>query len=498
MSLSMHDTRPDVALDAIQSHRGPVLVDLDETLYLRNSTQDFIGSAWPHPLAFLLMKLLDLLKPWRLTGGVQTQDVWRVGVIVVLMPWSLLAWTRKARRLGAEFSNQRLVQVLNASTAPQTVVTLGFRPIVAPLVAAMGLRQARVVAMSVWGFGERRRGKRARVAAVIGEAAVREALLVTDSLDDRDLLEVCLRPLRVIWPQARYRDAFESLYLPGLYISQVKRPGVRYIYRSIVSDEFSIWVLASITLVSQPLLHVAGLALLSMSFWAIYETGYVDNDQIGARHEKDPVLTQQFFESKVRTSTLLAWVWAAGCGLGGLLLLRWPSAPPIPDVLAWTGVLLLTYFWFRLYNRLDKRTRIWLFAGLQALRSMSFVAVVSVTLVGAAALLAHVLARWVPYYSYRLTGGEWKDGEVGSSRLLFFVLICGALMPVVGWQPFWSPVGLILLFWFAFKARRELVRSFRDAHFITERKSTKPISSAERRMVTRIAPPSKETPGLSG
>ena len=45
---------------------------------------------------------------------------------------------------------------------------------------AAGLRQAQVVAMSVWGFGERRRGKRARVAAVIGEPAVREALFIVE------------------------------------------------------------------------------------------------------------------------------------------------------------------------------------------------------------------------------------------------------------------------------------------------------------------------------
>jgi hypothetical protein len=100
MSQSAFDATPEQALSAIDDHRGAVLVDLDETLYLRNSTQDFIGSAWPQPLAFLLIRLLDLLKPWRFTGGVQTRDVWRVAAISILMPWSLLAWSRTARKLG--------------------------------------------------------------------------------------------------------------------------------------------------------------------------------------------------------------------------------------------------------------------------------------------------------------------------------------------------------------------------------------------------------------
>ena len=57
-------------------------------------------------------------------------------------------------------------------------------------------------------------------------------MLITDSLDDLGLLEVCLHPLRVIWPEARFREAFHDVYLPGLYTSRVKRPGTRYIYGS--------------------------------------------------------------------------------------------------------------------------------------------------------------------------------------------------------------------------------------------------------------------------
>jgi hypothetical protein len=40
-----HDASPDAALAAVCAHEGPVLVDFDETLYLRNSTEDFIDCA---------------------------------------------------------------------------------------------------------------------------------------------------------------------------------------------------------------------------------------------------------------------------------------------------------------------------------------------------------------------------------------------------------------------------------------------------------------------
>jgi hypothetical protein len=45
---------------AIRAHERPVLVDLDETLYLRNSTEDFIDCAWPGPLALLLLWVLEV------------------------------------------------------------------------------------------------------------------------------------------------------------------------------------------------------------------------------------------------------------------------------------------------------------------------------------------------------------------------------------------------------------------------------------------------------
>jgi hypothetical protein len=63
-----YDASPHSALAAVRVHQGPLLVDLDETLYLRNSTEDFVDCAWPGLLALLLLRLLDAVKPWRLTG----------------------------------------------------------------------------------------------------------------------------------------------------------------------------------------------------------------------------------------------------------------------------------------------------------------------------------------------------------------------------------------------------------------------------------------------
>ena len=78
LATSQYTVSTDAALEAIRAFEGPLLVDLDETLYLRNSTEDFIDCAWPGLLALLLLRVLDVLKPWRLTGGINTRDTWRV------------------------------------------------------------------------------------------------------------------------------------------------------------------------------------------------------------------------------------------------------------------------------------------------------------------------------------------------------------------------------------------------------------------------------------
>ena len=70
--------------------------------------------------------------------------------------------------------------------------------------------------------------------------------MVTDSVDDLEVLEICAQPLRTVWPRARYRRALSRVYLPGEYITQIKRPGERYIYRGILQEDFAFWLLSSI------------------------------------------------------------------------------------------------------------------------------------------------------------------------------------------------------------------------------------------------------------
>lgn len=457
----------DEALTALQSHRGPVLVDLDETLYLRNSTEDFLDCAAPGWLALLVLRVLDVLKPWRWTGGELTRDAWRVGLVGLLLPWTALRWRRRVQAHAERHSNRSLMSALLAREQAPIIVTSGFCHIVLPLISAMGLAGVRVVAAR--GLRDRRVGKLVLCEEALGPEVIAGSLVITDSPTDMPLLQRCGVPVLTRWPQARFRPALRSVYLPGQYLTQVKRPGERYIVRGILQEDFAFWLLTSIGFATLPLLHVLGLLCLLLSFWAIYERGYVDNDEVAARYEAKPKLSDAFRSSPVATPRWQPWIWAAVFGAAGILLIHGAEKAPmllLQDALLWAAVLVGTYNWFLLYNRHDKTTRVWLFPGLHFARSASFALMVEIGPVGAVALAAHVIARWMPYYLYRHADNGWPDTSLALARLLFFTIGILLLAMAQGPELLLTAPAIALIGWNLYRARQDLQEVFRNARRI--------------------------------
>jgi hypothetical protein len=471
-SLELAANRPENpcarALAELRRFRGPVLVDLDETLFLRNSTEDFIDTARPGILALLLMRLLDVLRPWRWSGGERTRDVWRVRCILLLLPWTRSAWNKRCKRLAAAATNAALMAALEdraraADCEAPIIVTVGFEAIVRPLVEALKVPQAvRIVAARHSVFSDRREGKLALTTRALGAATIKRALVITDSDQDADLLEACAVPLLIKWPQARFAPALRGVYLPGQYMTQVKRPGQGYISRGILQEDYALWVLASLSF-TQPVLHVVGLLFLLLSFWAVYERGYVDNDEIAARYERDPTLNPAFYDAPVVTPRWAPWGWALVSGAIGVAVLRGVNLHGLYAFGAWMAVLLATYATFLIYNRRDKQTRIWLYAALQLARGAAFIAVVSISVIGAVAIGAHVLSKWVPYYVRRQSGQGWPKGVHFLPRLLFFVLLSLLLAFATGYSVLLSASAALLLAWNVFRARHELTAALRSS-----------------------------------
>jgi hypothetical protein len=464
-----HAVEPNPAIEAVLTYLGPVLIDFDETLYLRNSTEDFIDSARPALLALIVMRLLDFIEPWRWTGGGETRDVWRVRCIAALFPWTRGRWKTRVRVLAASAANTPLIDAVNERARRRIgeapiIATLGFRTIVTPLVSALGLPpQIRIVAAGLGTFADRRGGKLRLVVAALGNETVHHALVLTDSTQDEALLSACALPLRTVWPRARYRPALSGLYLPGQYLAQVKRPGERYITRGILQEDFALWVLSSVMLAPHPVSHVVALLFLLLSFWAIYESGYVDNDRVAVRFEHEPKVSDAFHDGPAVTSRWAPWVWALASGAIGVAMLRGLGSEALAGFGLWGCVLITTYGAFALYNRFDKATRVWLYSCLQLARSAAFVALVPINLIGAIAIGAHVLAKWVPYYIYRAAGKVWPDAPHFMTRLLFFAVLTVLIALATGIGALWTWSTAALLAWMLFRARHELVVTLRGA-----------------------------------
>src|SRR5262249_16708594 len=162
-----------------------VVVDLDETLYLRNSTEDFIDCAWPGLLALLLLRVLDLLQPWRLTG-IGTRDNWRGWGILIFFPWTPRARRPKGSSPPGNYVKRELKAGLKSRAQPPIILTAGFGPIVAPLLAAMGFTDATLVAARMYAFVDRRDGKLRMATRELGAETLRRSLVVTDSVNDLD------------------------------------------------------------------------------------------------------------------------------------------------------------------------------------------------------------------------------------------------------------------------------------------------------------------------
>jgi phosphoserine phosphatase len=223
---------------------APLFVDLDETLVLRSTTDAFLDAARPSSLVAVALRVVDRIRPWRaLPGRAANRDWVRVVVVLLLTPWSLLRWRRSADRWAATHRNEELVRLAEIHGGHVVVVTRGFRPIVEPVVAGLGLRAPDLVACRLF----RWRGQRHIAKSTMLEAShpelVDEAVCVTDSLDDADVLERVAVPVLVTWPDAEPIEPQRDAYIPLRYIHETKPPKRAFIRVAWLTDDLYVTVL---------------------------------------------------------------------------------------------------------------------------------------------------------------------------------------------------------------------------------------------------------------
>lgn len=433
-----------------------IFVDFDETLLLRNSTEEYLDTLQPRVAGVYFLTLLDYLKPWnwlpsRLRGEV-LRDWIRVLSATILFPWTLLLWPGHAKKLAQAQQNRALVNALSSNPNLKILVTTdGFHPVVAPILRYLDLVDVELHACRLWFGGvDRLKGKYNRLMQTLGMDTISNSTVITDSLNDIELLQAARWPYLIQWPQAQYAQAMVSAYAPFLYVVKFKH-NLKYLLHGILMDQWMILVLASSWVAPQPILHAMGLLFLVASFWCIYELGYYENDYIAEHYEKNPNLRETTV-SRPEAPTVQPWIWASIFSVPGFLLLQWAMMPEISLPMnsailekilwmapAWFAILLVMRFVYFAFNHVDKRTRVWLYLLLQYSRLPAFSILSVVSPVGIILLSSQTLTSWIRYIVYRYQGNMHEVPHailrlVTLSFLMVMLTISNGCTAILTWQ----------------------------------------------------------------
>ena len=489
----MNPQSPQALLARLREHPNrTIIVDFDETLWLRNSTEEYLASLRPAWLAGLLLYTIEVAA--RIAGQIlqrlpsQRSAAWaraarhpgvvdglRASILSACFPRGAKRWQTAAETLGPQWVNTPLLNALmDQERAGRRIVvsSLGFEHIIAPLLAGANIHWEFIGSR---GIADRWHGKLKRLADApsLTEAELSDALVITDSDSDQDLLKTCGEAWLVRWPEARYARAGRNSHLPLYYTARIKHPQRRYFRNALLQDDYAFWLLALPWTALWPLQALAA-GLLLLSFWCIYENGYRENDVLGLAREEQPVLSSAFHAKPHRHNTVAAWVWSLLLAAPGVGLLCYVAGQPdylLPDAFkdttggmlyaamlaAWVVWLVLTRSLFRLFNLLAQRQRVVLYPALQLLRHFALVSVAALSVPGLLILGAQSTARSVPYCIYRSGATKsWPRVPVASLRLMLFLIGIAVWSALAGSHPIeWGPV-LAITAWCLIRARQDL------------------------------------------
>ena len=449
-----------------------VVVDFDETLWLRNSTEEFLNSVRPRFLAAIVLQVLGMIKPWRLFqrgSPNHYRDWFRVLAVMIVAPWSLWLWRRKAAALGPRYINRPLLDAIERRQGWYLLVSFGFREIVEPLLRAIDphlpLRESCSFRS---GAALRKEGKASALRRHVGPELLARALVITDSEADRDLLQASAKPFLIRWPGSHFEQAGLKPLMPFGYLQRVKRPNDNYLRNVILGHDYPVLLLAYALVSSQPLIASGAILLYVLSFFTAYETGYHENDRLGLLLESKPLISKNYHALAHNFSPAFAWTVAIlMAGVPSLLAFRSLSWIPAVVGTGWTGFLvvwaafvgfmIVMRLLFRWQNVTQPKGRIVPMLGLQVGRTLGYAIIFPTTIIGALFCVAHGLSRWIPYTVYRFEGKR-REVPIHLTCLLLLLLFAGAV--AIGGNPgallTWQ-AGLIFAYSFA-RGGKELTK----------------------------------------
>lgn len=468
-----------------------IILDFDETLFLRNSTEEYLNTIKPAILGYLVLRILDKLKPWnwlpKSIQGNESRDWVRVTVATIFFPWTLLLWKISAKKSMDFYENRDLsAAIIDNKSSEVIIATRGFEFIVKPLAKHLKIEVQEVIGCRfIRGGIDRNLGKDDLLRNKISSDRIERAVVVTDSLDDSSLLSKVEFPFLAKWPNSKYIPALSNIYLPFFYLERVKRPGSKFTVEVIIKSHlFSL--IAAFSLTSpMPILNSFGMLFLLISFWCIYEIGYFENDLVAEKYEKKPTLSRNYLDYKSRMNIFWPWIYALLSATIGITFLHLSESITHTNVfnfdfdinslsginwvlslLAWIGVLTATRLTFSAYNYLDERTRIWIYPFLQISKYLGFLVVSTTNLIGISLLVSQIFVEWIPYLIYRC-GGNRKLLKENLFRFFIFTVFTLSISAMQkDFNLLLNLQFLIIFSWLLRRSKPDIEQLLKGARFI--------------------------------
>lgn len=417
-----------------------VIIDFDHTLWLGNTTEQFINIATPKLPCEILDKVVS--KFWDKNLGSLKQkiarDHLRVLVLVILTPWNLYRWKLFCRKNINKYWNKDLYDTIDESGKNKLVISLGFNILIKKILnIKLGSKfQMPLYASKLFDFSTNIR-KKGKVECIKDKVDLSQSYTITDSIEDKNLLINSHSGILHRWAEPIFEKQLG--YYPFRYLIKGKYLNKGYLKNYIISQELVIWLF----LFAYNLNFIVPAFCLFFSFQLIYEIGYYENDFMGAKNESNPRLINNHINFYKYNIKFNAWFFSLFFMVVGLYILN--VSEFIKNTVIWLAILVLLRIIFHLYNKSIPSKRKELYFFLQFFKNFSGIAILIPNIVGVVLAISNMLQHYIRYVIYR-THGNYDEFDNFLARIVFFICLMVIVATLkIELNPFIITIALIWL-----------------------------------------------------
>jgi hypothetical protein len=396
--------------------------DFDNTLFLDNSTNLYFNTIRPRWLIYIVFYILNIIFDKFKIDRFVWEDYVKTVIGVYLFPISYLRWKYSTAKFFAkELRNEELLHKNFKKNRKFVVISFGHKEIIEPILKYMEIEYELVSSRVLLSPKNIRiKGKLFYIERYLEQGDKENCLFVTDSKDDDELLEFFENSFLLVWRKQTPVN-FHNVYLPLKYTAKCKYNVKNIIWNQHIGEDYVVLLLAFGLYVP---LDIFALFMLFISFFAVYEMGYYENDFRASKNEEAPSLSgkqKEYIDYPIYRCGL---VWVFITSIIGVFHF---SNDVLHDYTLWLLILLALFLTFRLFNNVNVRLRIYIFPFLQIFKTFSYTLFLKLNPIGMMLLFSQVMRQSTNYHVYR-SNGDIRSFKRQNHRLLIFVMLLVTFM----------------------------------------------------------------------